>query len=366
MKISISKKAFVDVLSDVEKCVSKNDVIPSTGCVLIQTDQEGISVITTDTTKGIKVFVPCKVDKEGSVLVPFRKIIGVVKELSSNDDIVLNATEQRVSLISGSSKFNIATLNVNDFPKIDFECKDGITFTMKGDDIRKIGQYVGVTISNDLTVPMLQGIGVFVQDGKVRSYSTDKKRLSEFVCSYEGEQSLEHSVIATVDAFTSISAVIDDMQSNIKVSTNYGTIFFQSDNKVVWSRMFEGSYPDISGKIPKHNHCLSFNRGDLYGAMKQIVPFITDDVFGITIAVKKDKAVISIKNAGGDAEVTIDVVQTGGDEFTASVNCDFMLAFVRACQGENVILKVNEARSGIVCQSSGEEGWTSVIMPLVI
>lgn len=365
MKIVISKKSLLNVLTDVEKCVSKTETIPVTGSVLISTVKDGISVVSTDTEKGMMVKAGCTVEKEGSAAIPFKKIMGLVKELSSQNDIVISTTETRATITSGKSKFNISLINVSEFPAIDFDCNGGDEIVLKESDIKKIHQYVSITTSNDAVFSFLTGVCIVANDGKARCFSTDRRRVSEFICEYGKGDGFTNSVIVPTEVLGAISSIIGDGDEDVSVSTNYKAIFFRKGDKVMYSRLIDGKFPDYTGKIPKNSHIITLNHSEFVGAVKQIIPFVDKENFSITITTDGDKAKVSMKGVGGDAEVTIDAKQEGGNTFSVGMNCDYVSAFLRAVKGDKVILEVSDAKGGVVCKSVDEKGYLSIIMPLV-
>ena len=366
MKIVISKKVLLDVLTDAERCVSKTELLPITGSILVETVKDGITVTSTDTEKGIKVKCECKVEEEGKVCIPFRKLMGVVKELSATQDITISINKERASIKCGASKFSMSILPAEDFPKIEFGCTDGVCIKIKGSDLKRIGQLIGLTASNDMGSSTMQGICVIVQGGKLFAYSTDRKRLSELTCKVVGDE-FKNKIIVPVEAFTSIGGAIEKEEDDVNMVTNYNSVFFKTKNKTISSRLMAGEYPEIGKKIPKNSHKISFKQQELSSAVKQIMPFVSENVFGITITIKKDKAVVSIKGEGGeDAEVSVEAKQTGGDEFHFSMNFDYISQFLRVCKGDNVVFEVSDEKGGIVCKCEGEEGYQSVLMPMVI
>ena len=364
MKIVISKKLLLEVLVDVEKCVSTTCIIPITGGVLINADKDAITVVSTDTEKGMRVRCECTVEDKGVAVIPFKKLMGVVRELSSQNDISISTSEVRATITSGHSKFNISLLPSDEFPKIDFDCKGGTEIIVKESDIKKISQYVSVTTGKDPSMNVLAGINFVAKNGKVKTSSTDRRRLSEFICDYKGGE-FTSSVVVPVETFMSISGIIADGDGEVKVSTNYNTIFFHKGDKVVCSRLIVGEFPDYSSKLPKNKHIITFSHSDLVSAVKQVTPFVTQDKFCIKIHAKKEKAIVSIKNESGDAEVTIPIHQVGGDEIVVGFNSDYLSSFLRVVKGSTVLMEVSDEKGGVVCKTENEGGYLSLIMPLV-
>lgn len=368
MKIVISKKQLLNVLTDVEKCVSKTEIIPITGSVVVSAEKDLVSFITTDTEKGIKAVVKTNVKEEGTIAIPFKKFIGLAKELSSDSDITISSSGLKATIVSGKSKFNISLFNPEEFPSMDFECNNGDKILIKEKDLKKIGQYITLTTSNDPVAPILQGLCLNTNsEGIVKSWSTDRNRLSEYKCSYEGESGFKKGIIVPSETIMSINSILRESDDNVCVMTNYSSVFFKTDDKTICSRLITGDYPDFSKKIPSNSHVLSFNRNELLGAIKQVMPFVTKDIFGVVLDIGSDnKAKIMFQNQSGDAEVVVDVTQVGGEQFKCRINCDYILSFLRVVKGENVVIEVSDEKGGLVCKSDDEEGYLSILMPMRI
>ena len=363
MKIAISKKSLLEALIDVEKCVSKTEILPITAGVLIKTEKGHVSIASTDTEKGMKVKAECIVEKDGTAVIPFKKLIGIAKEVSSDKDIIISVADKRATVTSGHSKFNISLIEGDDFPMIVWEGGDEIV--MRESDIKKISQYISVTTSNNAAGGFFGGINMLASGGKVRCYSTDKIRLSEFKCDYKGEGfETADNIIIPPDTLASISGIIGDGDGEVRVSTNGSLISFKTKDKAVYSRLLEGQYPEMSKRIPNNKHVISFSRNDLISVTRQVLPFITQDVYYVKMNVKKDKAQFIVKGESGDAEITIGITQVGGEEFTTIFNYDFLTSFIRVARGEIITMAVSDSKSGIVMRSNDEKEYLSVIVPL--
>ena len=363
MKIVISKKSLLDVLSIVEKCVSKTEIMPITGSILVTANKDEISVVSTDTEKGMRVTEKCSVTEEGSAVIPFKKLNGIVKELSSQNDISISATDNKATIVSGCSRFNMSLFKVSEFPLIDFDCKDGDKIVMKERDVRKINQYISMSVSNDAVFTQLSGIYMISGNDKIHYQSTDQRRLSELSFDYK-DKGFANGILIPSESITSISNIIEDSDNEVEIKTDYKRIFFKTGNKTMSSRLLEGKFPNFSGKIPNYGHKIIFKTTEFENAVRQIVPFVSKDVFSLNINVSGETAVLSIKDASGDAEVKINVEQKEGNEFSCCLRCDFIQAFLRASKSEKVTWEVLGAKNGVIGKVEGEDGYITMLMPL--
>src|SRR3989344_9187196 len=121
VSVDISVSIILDklkvALQGVERVVTSRSTLPILNNVLIKTSKSGVEVVATDLEVGIKFFLGGKVEKEGSVTVPGRTLIGLVNSLHG-DTIALESKNNILQVVCGETKATINGIPADDFPAI--------------------------------------------------------------------------------------------------------------------------------------------------------------------------------------------------------------------------------------------------------
>ena len=117
MKVEILKENLKNGLSIVEKVVGKNLSLPILDNVLISTEDNFLSLSSTDLETAIKIWILTKIVKSGKVVVP-AKFLSSFVSLLPNEKIILEEKKQGLSVECKSFKNQIQGFNPEDFPII--------------------------------------------------------------------------------------------------------------------------------------------------------------------------------------------------------------------------------------------------------
>ena len=364
MKIVISKESLVDVLSSAEKFVSKSDVNPVLGCVVIKAKGENIEVISSDMEKGIRVIEKAEIKEEGEIALNFKKLFSSIKELPSKNDITISYSTERATVVSGKSKFTLPVINPGEFPAIDFDCKRGDTVKVTEKDIKDIFLYGSFCfLDKDTSKPMFAGVYFQTKDDTLITASSDTKRLAEYSVKCNG--SLTNGIIVPHPTLISVNGIVKEDEREVTIKTNHNMVFFNIGNKTVCSRLIASKYPDYKQMIPKNKNKATFSYSELSSAIRQVIPFTTLDIFGISFKMKEEVCCVSVRTETGEAEVKVPVDLQGIKEYNVIIDSRFIQEALRVIKSESVIFEIVETgMNPVVIKDMNVKGFQNIIMPI--
>ncbi len=91
MKLSISKEEIQEKLSNIQNIVEKRNTMPILSHFLLDAGKKGTHIIATDLQIAIKEPVDAKVQSEGKLCIPARKLFEIVRE--AEGDITIESEE---------------------------------------------------------------------------------------------------------------------------------------------------------------------------------------------------------------------------------------------------------------------------------
>src|SRR4051794_3869636 len=117
MKLSTRRDALLAQLQTVTRAASTRSAVQALSGVQVRATGEGIELRATDMEIGLRVPLEGEVVREGSVVLPARLLVDVVRSLPGDSvSLELRTGEQEVEIVAGAATFHIRTLRLEDFP----------------------------------------------------------------------------------------------------------------------------------------------------------------------------------------------------------------------------------------------------------
>src|SRR3954452_15924457 len=177
MKVSTSRTALFTELQTVTRAASTRSAVQALSGVQLRAEGGAIELRATDMDIGLRVPLEGEVVRDGSVVLPARLIVDVVRALPGDEiSLELRPVEPDVEILGGSASFYIRTLRLEDFPP--FPETDGDHVEVPGQAFVETVQKVARSASRDETRPVLTGILVSASGDELRMVATDSYRLS--------------------------------------------------------------------------------------------------------------------------------------------------------------------------------------------
>src|SRR5208282_4629714 len=118
MEFTVSKADLVRELSLSQGVVEKKTTIPILSNVLLEANNDRLTLTATDLELGIRCSCPAKVKKEGSGTIPARKLLDYARLLPEGDITIKFLENHWANITSGRSKTRIAGMSRESFPEL--------------------------------------------------------------------------------------------------------------------------------------------------------------------------------------------------------------------------------------------------------
>src|SRR6185436_11775954 len=115
--VQIERDALLKPLQAVTGIVEKRHTLPILSNVLLERKENQLQLVATDLE--IQISTQCEAGKGGgdqNLTVSARKLQDILRSLPDGTDVTLDATNNRLQVKAGKSRFNLQTLPAADFP----------------------------------------------------------------------------------------------------------------------------------------------------------------------------------------------------------------------------------------------------------
>src|ERR1044072_2903711 len=177
MKFTITRDKLHEGLGAVAASVPAKTTLPVLANVLLEAAGDGLRLSATDLDIAVSTMVPASVDQDGSMTLPARKLVEIVKELPNAAIRVAGSGEQRAQIECGKSKFKLLGLSRDEFPAFPSVKFEG-GWKVAAKELQKLIAHVAFAASTEESRPILNGVLWELRPDRMRMVATNGHRLA--------------------------------------------------------------------------------------------------------------------------------------------------------------------------------------------
>jgi DNA polymerase III subunit beta len=367
VKLSTSTSELLAQLQTVSRVASTRSAVQALSGVQIAAAGDGdagVELRATDMEVGLRVPLTAQIERAGTVVLPARLLLDVVRTLRSGDvSLELRPTEQDVEIVGGTARFHIRTLRGEDFPPLPEPGGDQVVAmpaTAFVDTIARVSR----SASRDETRPILTGILVSASADELRMVATDSYRLS--VKETKLEAPLEGGFEANVPAraLEELGRLVRDDVEEIRIGVRANQVVFEVGGVALSSRLIDGQFPNYRQLLPEaYEYELTVSREELLEVVRRI-SLMAQKNAPLRLSFSEGEVSISAQTPDvGEASEPLPV-PFAGEPFEIGFNPDFLTVGLESAGADEVVLKlISPLRPGLL-ESADASGFLYLIMPI--
>lgn len=344
MKFNTTKDAFLKGLQTVQTAISSKSSLPILSNILVEAMDDKLILTTTDLDIGITSTMPIKPSITGSITIPAKKFIDIIKELPDKAEISISVKKNNmVNIDCDKNTFKVMGLPKEEFPQIpEFKNKDVIV--LEQPKLKKMLRMTAFAISHDETRYVLNGVLFVVKPSCLRLVATDGRRLAMIEEKMQLPKTMERKFIVPTKAVNELDKILQDA-GDVKITLGENQILFDAGQTQLVSRLIEGEFPNYEQVIPKEiKDKIAFSRDTFLSAIKRVALFTNPDSMAVKLDLGKDKAVLSKSTPYlGEARVEVDAEYKGKD-ISVGFNPDYLVDFLKNTDQDKLQFELTDAQ----------------------
>lgn len=365
MKISLDRELLLTQLQTVTRVASTRSAIQALSGVQLLATGNSCDLRATDTDVSLRVPVAAEVVRDGTVVLPARLLLDVVRSLPAQSvSLELRSAEQDVEVISGSATFNIRTLHAEDFPPFP-EPDLSESVVLPAAAFVETALKVSGSASRDETRPVLTGIQVSASGNEVRMVATDSYRLSVKETRLESPLSAGFEANIPARALQELARIAAHSEGDtVAVSVRQNQILFVLGDVVLSSRLIDGQFPNYRQLLPEtFEHQVRVSGPELRDVVRRM-SLLAQKNAPLRLAFSEGELTVSAQTPDiGEARETLPV-PFNGEPLEIGFNPEFLRDGLDAAEDGDVILKlISPLRPGLL-ESADGSGFLYLIMPI--
>src|SRR4029078_4007435 len=249
MKVITQRDELAQKLGVVARAVSTRASVQILSGVLLRGEAGRLHLAATDMELSLRSSVDAQIDGEGAVVVPGRLLVDLVRLLPDSEvTIEHRAEESVVHVTSGPSTSTLHTYAADDFPRLPHLAPVG-TFTVDRESLLDTVSRVARSASRDESRPVLTGILVRFESGKLVMAATDSYRLSVKETELSGEVP-ELEAIIPARALGELARLAQPGRS-VELGVHENQVVFAADDVWLTTRRIDGQFPNYKQLLPE-------------------------------------------------------------------------------------------------------------------
>jgi DNA polymerase-3 subunit beta len=252
MKLTCAKEELAEKLQVAGRGVSTRASVQILAGILLRAASGQLSLSATDMEISLRVSLDAQVEDEGSVVVPGRLLVDIVRLLPAGEVTISHKAEEGVvELVCGSASYRLHTYAAEDFPRLP-EIDDSAAFTVDKEAFVDTIAKVGRSASRDESRPVLTGVLVRFEGDKLVMAATDSYRLSVKETALTKGPGREVEAIVPARALAELARIAQGGEpGSLQVGVQENQVVFGVDDVWLTARRIDGQFPNYKQLLPE-------------------------------------------------------------------------------------------------------------------
>jgi DNA polymerase III subunit beta len=361
MKVVCRRDDLAQRLGVVARAVSTRANVQILSGVLLRAEAGRLNLAATDMELSLRSSLEAQVEGEGAVVVPGRLLVDLVRLLPEDEvTIEYRAEENVLHVTCGPSSATLSTYAAEDFPRLPDLDAVG-TFTVERDSLLDTVSRVARSASRDESRPVLTGILVRFEAGKLVMAATDSYRLSVKETPLEGEAP-DLEAIIPARALGELGRIAQGGDT-IELGVHENQVVFATGEAWLTTRRIDGQFPNYKQLLPESfEHELTLPRVEILDVVRR-VGVMVQRTSPIQLRFAEGELTVFARTQDvGEAKESLPV-QFAGDPLEIGFNADFLREGIESLAADEIQMRLISPLRPAVIQGD-EDDPTYLIMPI--
>jgi len=373
VKVTCQRDGLLTACQLVSAAVAARTTKPILSNIKAIAEDDRLTLMANDTEVGIRYELRgILVGRNGAAILPITQLIQILRE-SNDDDINLDATDAKTKVKAGTSRYEMASYPVDEFPDIPAFDDGGRYHEITAGTLRTmIRRTAFAADKKDSTRFALSGV-LWEAEGKTaRLVATDSKRLA--VCEgaatlYGPPETTKGSHLVPAKTMNLLERNLTDDGELVRVGLRPNEAMFQTERAMIYTRLVEGRYPPfrdiISSTRKQASLKVPLEIASLLSRVRQAAIMTDDESKRVDMTFEPGKVTMQARGAEtGSSEVELLLPDYDGPEVKIAFDPQYVIEFLKAIDGETTVtLEMSDGSKPALFRCG--DGYLYLVMPLV-
>jgi DNA polymerase III subunit beta len=361
LKVVCPREDLLQTLAVVSRGVSTRTAVLVLSGILLRAEGGRLHLAATDMELSLRGSLEARVAGDGAVVVSGRTLLDIVRLLPGDEVSIEHLPEEGVvQIVSGAASFRLHTYSTEDFPRLP-DVDLAPLYPVDREALLETVGRVSRAASRDESRPVLTGILVRFESGKIVMAATDSYRLSVKETPVAGELP-ELEAIIPARALAELSRIAGG-SDEVQLGVHENHVVFGAADAWLTTRRIDGQFPNYRQLLPDgFEHEVPVNREELLDVVRR-VSVMAQRNSPLRLRFAEGELTISAQTQDvGEATESLPV-GFSGEPLEIGFNADFLRDGVDSVEGDQAVLKlISSLRPGLIT-GEGDDFWY-LIMPI--
>ncbi len=269
LRITVSQAELAARLATVARGVSTRTAVLVLGGIQLRAEGDELHLAATDMEVSLRGSLPAQVAEEGTVVVPGRLLLDIARSLPAGDVTIEHRPEEAlVAVTAGPADYRLHTYSSEDFPRLP-EVDASSLHTIERQALVETVARVGRSASRDESRPVLTGILVRFEPGKIVMAATDSYRLAVKETAVE-ETLPDLEAIIPARALQELARIASG-SGEIQLGLQENHVVFGVEGTWLTTRRIDGQFPNYRQLLPEQfEHEVQLPRDELLDVVRRV------------------------------------------------------------------------------------------------
>jgi DNA polymerase-3 subunit beta len=363
------QEQLLGALQAVSGIVERRHTLPILANVLLRKNGDDIELTTSDLEIQVRTHAQLGGDAGGfSTTVGARKLIDILRTLPADQIVSLSASQNKLTLQGGKSRFTLQTLPAEDFPLVQEAADFGPAFSVPQKVLRGLIDQVHFAMAVHDIRYYLNGI-LFVAEGKkLTLVATDGHRLALAQATLEEEIPKQEVILPRKTVLELMRLLKDGKEDDaieMRFAGNQAKFAFSGMEFV--TKLVEGKFPDYNRVIPKnHRNSVTLGRAPLLASLQRAAIMTSDKFKGVRVNIEPGVLRIASSNAEQEEAKEELEIDYGGDAIEIGFNVTYLMDALANMDQDMVTVYLQDANASALLTLPDRDDFKYVVMPMRI
>ena len=366
--LKAAQAKLLEAVQSVAGIVERRHTLPILANVLLRKNGDSVEFTTSDLEIQVRTSALLGGDAgQMSTTVGARKLIDILRSLPADQTVTLSATQNKLTLQGGKSRFTLQTLPADDFPLVNESVDFGSTFSVPQKTLRELINQVHFAMAVHDIRYYLNGI-LFIAEGKTLTLvATDGHRLALAQSQLEQDVPGKQEVILPRKTVLELHRLLKDVDSTIEMRFANNQARFVFGEMQFVTKLVEGKFPDYNRVIPKnHKNSVVLGRAPLLASLQRAAILTSEKFKGVRVNIEPGVLKIASSNAEQEEAKEELEVDYNGDAIEIGFNVTYLIDVLANSPHEMVRLELQDSAASALFSIPEQPGFKYVVMPMRI
>ena len=364
MKVTCPREELAQKLGVVGRAVSSRTSVNILTGIMLRAEDGRLSLAATDMEISLRVTLDAQVEEEGSVVIPGRLLVDIVRLLPAGEVTLEHRAEEGIAhLVCGSATYGLHTYSPDDFPRLP-EIAPDESFSIERAALLDTIMKVSRSASRDESRPVLTGVLVRFEAGKLIMAATDSYRLSVKETEITEGPAGEIEAIVPARALSELARIAQASDADsLTVGIQENQIVFAVDDVWLTARRIDGQFPNYRQLLPETFEAeVELPRDELLDVVRR-TGLMAQRKSPLRLRFEEGQLTISAQTQDvGEARESLPAAYTA-DPIEIGFNAEFLRDGLESLEDDQVRLRlISPLRPGLI-QGAGDD-FLYLIMPI--